>query len=54
MVSDVDDLEIRMKELFENKKIRQELIQKGNEFVNQYIVNQGNSSEKLAKILEEY
>ena len=52
--SDVDKLEILMKELFENKKIRQELIQKGNEFVNQYIINRGNSSEKLAKILEDY
>jgi hypothetical protein len=54
MTSDLNKLEILIKDLFENEKIRQELIQKGNEFVNQYIVNQGTSSEKLAEILEKY
>jgi len=54
VTSDVNELENKIKILFEDEKIRHELIQKGKEFVNQYITNQGTSSKKLAKILEDY
>ena len=54
MTSKVDEIDKMIKILFEDEKIKQELIKNGKKFVDQYIVNQGNSSKKLAKILEDY
>ena len=54
MTSDINELEDMIEILFNDKKICNELIQKGKKFVNQYITNQGISSKKLAEILEGY
>ena len=52
--SDENQIESMINDLLYNKEIRDELIRKGNDFVNNYITNQGNASEKLAEILESY
>lgn len=54
ITSKVEEIEIMIKNLLEDKKIQQELIKNGKRFVDEYIVNQGNSSKKLADILEDY
>lgn len=54
VTSDINELENMIKNLFNDEKICNELIQKGKKFMNQYITNQGISSKKLAKILEDY
>ena len=54
ITSDINELENMIEVLFNDEKICNELIQKGKKFVNQYITNQGISSKKLAKILEDY
>jgi hypothetical protein len=53
-VSDSNVIESKLNDLILNDKIRRELMQKGQEFVKDYFVNQGTASEHLAKILEEY
>jgi hypothetical protein len=53
VTSKVEEVEKMMKILFE-EETRQKLIKNGKKFVDKYIVNQGNSSKKLAKILEDY
>ena len=52
--SNENQIESMIDNLLNNKDIRDELVKNGNEFVNNYIVNQGNASEKLAEILENY
>jgi len=52
--SDENQIESMISDLVYNKKIRDELVRNGNDFVNNYITNQGNASEKLAEILENY
>ena len=52
--SDENQIESMISDLLYNKEIRDELVRKGNDFVNNYITNQGNASEKLAEILESY
>ena len=54
ITSKVEEIEIMIKNLLEDKKIQQELIKNGKRFVDEYIVNQGDSSKKLADILEDY
>ena len=50
--SDINQLEKLTIELLSNKNIRNELIEKGNNFVNNYFTNKGNASKELAKILQ--
>lgn len=52
--SDENQIESLINNLLFNKDIRDKLVQNGNNFVNDYITNQGNASEKLAEILESY
>ena len=52
--TDVNEIEKNLKILFNDEKVRNNLISKGNKFVNNYIGNQGTASKKLAKILEDY
>ncbi len=52
--SDENQIESMINDLLYNKEICDELVRKGNDFVNNYITNQGNASEKLAEILESY
>lgn len=52
--SDENQIETMVSDLLYNEEIRDELVSKGNDFVNNYITNQGNASEKLAEILESY
>ena len=52
--SDENCIECMINDLLYNKEIRDELLQKGNDFVNNYFTNQGNASEHLAEILENY
>ena len=54
MTSKVEEIENMVKNLLEDKKVQRELIENGKKFVDEYIVNQGDSSKKLAKILEDY
>ena len=49
--SNIDQFEKIINDLISNKKIRNELIHKGNDFVNEYFINKGNASNELAKIL---
>jgi UDP-N-acetylglucosamine 2-epimerase len=51
-VSSPDDLKNALKLILYDKNYREELIQKGNQFVEKYLSNLGTSSENLAKILE--
>ncbi|HEV2193258.1 MAG TPA: hypothetical protein VGR54_06545 [Nitrosopumilaceae archaeon] len=53
-VPNINEIESKLNDLILNDKIRKELIQKGQEFVNDYFVNHGTASEHLAKILENY
>lgn len=52
--SDLNQIESLMDNLFNNKEICHNLVKKGNEFVNEYVANQGKSSHELAKILDMY
>ncbi len=52
--SDINQLEKMITDILFDEKIRNGLIKKGNEFVNEYMVNKGNASKKLVKILESY
>ena len=52
--TDINEIEKNIKILFNDKKVRDDLISKGNKFVNKYMTNQGTASKKLAKILEDY
>jgi len=54
VTSDENQIESRINDLLYNKEIRNELVRKANNFVNDYITNQGNASEQLAEILENY
>lgn len=53
-VSDINEIESKLNDIILNDKIRKELIQKGQEFVNDYFTNQGNASAYLANILKNY
>lgn len=52
--SDVNLLENMIKDILFNEKLCNDLIRKGNEFVNEYMTNRGNASQKLVEILENY
>ncbi|MEX2192353.1 MAG: UDP-N-acetylglucosamine 2-epimerase [Nitrosarchaeum sp.] len=52
--SDENKIESLINDLLRNNEIREKLVKNGDEFVNNYITNQGSASEKLAKILENY
>ena len=51
-VSDIKDLEKSLTDLISNTNVREELIKKGKEFVDDYLINQGKSSEYLSRILD--
>ncbi len=53
-VFNLKNLDSALNDLLFNTKIREGLIQKGNEFVNDYFVNQGNASKYLLEILRKY
>jgi CDP-glycerol glycerophosphotransferase (TagB/SpsB family) len=53
-VSDFNEIESKLNDLILNENIRKDLIQNGQEFINDYFVNHGTASEYLAKILENY
>lgn len=48
-VKNLDDVETNLNNLISNEDIRNELINNGKEFVNDYFVNHGNASEYLAR-----
>ena len=52
--SDVNQIEQIIINLLSNKEIRNELIRKGNDFVNDYFTNKGNASFELSKILQRF
>ena len=52
--SNVNQLENMISDILFNEKICNDLIKKGNEFVNEYMTNKGNSSQKLVEILDNY
>lgn len=53
-VSNTSEIETSLKDLLYNENVRNELIQRGNEFVDDYLTNQGSASERLASILKNY
>lgn len=53
-VSDINEIEPKLNDIILNDKIRKELIQKGQEFINDYFVNHGISSAYLANIIRNY
>jgi hypothetical protein len=53
-VSNINEIDSKLNDLILNEKVRKELIQKGQEFVNDYFVNQGTASVHLANLLENY
>ena len=52
--SDENQVESMINDLLYKKEIRDELLRNGNDFIDKYFTNQGNASEKLAEILENY
>ena len=52
--SDVNQIENLTKMILNDEISREEMIKKGNKFVNEYFVNKGNSSNEIRKILENY
>jgi len=52
--SDIDQIEEIINELLHNNKTRNDLVNKGNEFINEYFVNKGNASKEIRKILENH
>ncbi len=51
-ISKIDEIESSINDLLYNETVRENLINKGNEFVKDYMSNQGTSSEYLANILK--
>jgi len=51
---DLNKLESLLKNLLENKKFKQELIKKGNLFVDHYLTNQGTSSREISTFLSDF
>jgi len=51
---DINNLEPMLENLLENEKFKQELIKKGNFFVDYYLTNQGTSSEKISTFLSDF
>jgi len=52
-VSDIQEFSKLLLKVLTDKNYQNQLIQRGTEFVNQYMINQGNSSKFLAKFLTE-
>lgn len=52
-VSDISELDIKLKQILFDKNIRKELIKNGKQFVDKYFSQQGNSSKFLTKLLLE-
>jgi len=50
-VSDISELEIKLKQILLDNNIRDNLISKGKQFIEEYFVHRGDSSEYLAKLL---
>ena len=50
--SDIKQIKNMINSLLHDEKIRKDLVNKGNEFVDEYFVNKGNSSKELKRILE--
>ncbi len=50
--SDIDKIEDMINSILYDEKIRNKLIKKGNEFVNEYILNRGDASKKIVELLE--
>ena len=50
-VSDISELEIKLNQILSDDHIREKLISKGKQFVEEYFSNRGNSSEFLTKLL---
>lgn len=51
---DMNNLESILKKLLNDKKFRQELIQKGNDFVDYYLINHGTSSKEIVNFLSKF
>jgi len=51
-VSDIKNLEIRLKDFLSNESVRKDVVKKGTEFVNKYFVNQGNASKYISKVIK--
>lgn len=54
VVNTLEEFKSTLDKVLFDEKFRNELIQKGNKFVSEYLINQGNSSEFLAKVLDNY
>lgn len=53
VISDISELEIKLKQILTDNNIRENLISNGKQFVEKYFSHRGNSSEYLAKLLLE-
>lgn len=53
LVTEIDDIENTLK-MLDDKIFRNKLIQKGTEFVNQYLINDGNATNRLLKFLQKF
>lgn len=54
VVNNVDEFKITLDKILYDKKFRNELIQKGNQFVNKCLANPGTASEYLARLIDKY
>lgn len=52
--TDIDNLELMINHIFNNQEFRNDLIHKGNLFVNSYLSHQGNSSKDILTFLENF
>ena len=53
LITEIDDIENTLKMLDDNI-FRNKLIQKGTEFANQYLINDGNATDRLLKFLQKF
>ena len=52
-ISDIDTLETNLINLFNDETLQSELIKRGNQFVENFFVNRGNSSNIIARFCDE-
>ena len=50
-VQNLEEFSDVLNKILTNEDFRENLVQKGTEFINKYLINQGNSSEFLANFL---
>ncbi len=53
-ITKISDIESTIKKILIDFKLKQQLLEKSKYFLNQHFVNQGNASEKLANLLDEF